>query len=81
MALCHKQCPDCPMTVTVLVEAQEDPKYHTVLPAVWRAISGDKTSPQDIAYILRDHGVDVASVCSHLKRKQEDGDSDDVELF
>jgi hypothetical protein len=69
------------MTVTVLVEAHEDPKFHHTIPAIWNAISSEEKTPEDIAYILRDHGVDVASVCSHLKKKEEEGNSDDVELF
>lgn len=79
MALCHKQCSDCPMTVTVLVEAHNETEYN-ILPGVWEQITSDpENDVKDIAIILRDHGVDIASVCSHLKNKEKD--NEDCELF
>lgn len=79
MALCQKQCADCPMTVTVLVEASDETKYHDILPVLWEQISNcPENQSQDIALILRDHGVDIASVCSHLQKNEQ---GDDCELF
>lgn len=84
MALCHKQCPDCPMTTTVLIEGRDcvHPNGNHVvqmhedsLAEIYEQIVADEgTNVADLAVILRIDGVDVASKCSHET-------ADDIELF
>lgn len=59
MALCRQRCPDCPMSVTVLV----DGSACLALMVAGEAIMAEAAS--DIAVILRVDGEDMAVSCSH----------------
>jgi hypothetical protein len=76
MALCHKLCPDCPMTTTVLVEGSDTSKntsktnliqfFKEHLLAFYDNVISDKDNDvADLAIILRIDGFDVGVRCMH----------------
>ena len=82
MALCYRQCVDCPMTTTVVVECSdklafskksgivciESERIHNIFDAIVAYSEGDR---HDIAFLLRVDGYDVAVECSHLAHDME----------
>lgn len=75
MALCHRQCPDCPMITTVLLESDHD---SAELASVCELVMEEIKDKKDVAVILRVDGHDVAARCDHVEHMADD---DDCELF
>ncbi len=74
MALCKRQCEDCGMQVTVLVEASHEcPVLADMVDEMMKLNRDD-----DISIILRIDGQDIAAQCSALSRASQ---AMDCELF
>ena len=86
MALCYRQCPDCPMMVTVRIDVPEYTKKkgdcvvdlrHSTITEIFQKMVNDPlhSGLKDVAIILRVGNVDVAAMCSFC------ADKDEEELF
>jgi hypothetical protein len=88
MALCRKQCWDCPMTVTVRIDFNEDPKkcdsavscmHRAVILDFYDEIAKNPANKfNDMALILHIDRADIAVVCTHFSNMQE---ANAVEFF
>jgi len=88
MALCIRQCADCPMTVTVLVDFSDktegdrdafaNVRRAAVLNCFDRITAEPDNNLDDLALILNVDGADIAVLCAHAKAHV---DSSAIELF
>lgn len=81
MALCKRQCKDCPMSTTVLISANDKSGksgdhivnfYLNEISELYdKMVSDPENNVNDLAIILQVDGVDIASRCCHCEEDDE----------